>query len=192
MFVRQFREAVINFPEVGQGIRSKEKGRIMPQDNVTQIRINQQSVGIIGLKKTMEDMAHEYAERPDDEIRAELVRSVSGQNYIPDHARETYGRALLREFKKFLGRPYEEEASEGLDIKVLGPGCARCNTLEREVMEVLAEMKLPAAVEHVTDVREISGYGVMGTPALVINGKIVSVGTVPSKGKIKEWLDELV
>jgi len=59
-------------------------------------------------------------------------------------------------------------------------------------MDVLAEMTLPAAVEHVTDVREIGSYGVMGTPALVINGKIVSVGTVPSKAKIKEWLNEFV
>jgi small redox-active disulfide protein 2 len=162
----------------------------MSQGDVTQIRINQQSVGLIGLKQVMEEMAQEYAERRDDEIRTELVRRVSRRNYIPDHAKEAYGQGLLREFNKFLGRPYEEETSEGLEIKILGPGCARCDSLEREVMEVMAEMKLAGAVEHVRDIKEIASYGVMGTPALVINGKIVSVGTAPSKAKIREWLSE--
>ena len=57
-------------------------------------------------------------------------------------------------------------------------------------MEVLAEMSLSADMQHVRDVKEIAQYGVMGTPALVINGKVMSVGTVPNKAKIKEWLSE--
>jgi small redox-active disulfide protein 2 len=162
----------------------------MSQDDVTQIRIDQRSVGLIGLKQVMEEMAQEYADRPDHEIQAELVSRVSRRNYIPDHAKEAYGQGLLREFNKFLGRPYEEEGTEGLEIKVLGPGCARCDSLEKEVMEVTAEMSLSAAVEHVRDIKEIASYGVMGTPALVINGKVVSVGAVPNRAKIKEWLSE--
>jgi len=59
-------------------------------------------------------------------------------------------------------------------------------------MEVLAEMSLSADLEHVRDIKEIGRYGVMGTPALVINGKVVCVGTVPAKEKIKEWLSEFV
>lgn len=162
----------------------------MSQDDVTQIRIDQRSVGLIGLKQVMEEMAQKYADRPDHEIQAELVSRVSRRNYIPDHAKEAYGQGLLREFNKFLGRPYEEEGTEGLEIKVLGPGCARCDSLEKEVMEVTAEMSLSAAVEHVRDIKEIASYGVMGTPALVINGKVVSVGAVPNRAKIKEWLSE--
>jgi small redox-active disulfide protein 2 len=118
------------------------------------------------------------------------VRRVSKKNYISDHAKEGYGRALLREFNKSLGRPYEEETSEELEIKVLGPGCARCDKLEREVMEVMSEMMLPGDVEHVRGVKEIGQYGVMGTPALVINGRVVCVGEVPSKEKIRSWLEE--
>jgi len=87
----------------------------MSQDDVTQIRIDQQSVGLIGLKQVMEEMAQEYADKLDHEIRAELVSRVSRQNYIPDHAKEAYAQALLREFNKFLGRPYEEETPEGLE-----------------------------------------------------------------------------
>jgi small redox-active disulfide protein 2 len=163
----------------------------MSEDEVVRIKVNKQSVGMIGLKQVMEEMAPEYTEKSDAEVQSELVRRISRKNYIPDHAREAYGRALLREFNKSLGRPYEEETSEELEIKVLGPGCARCDKLEREVMEVMAEMALPGDLEHVRDVKEIGRYGVMGSPALIINGKVMCVGTVPSKEKIRAWLDEL-
>ncbi len=163
----------------------------MSEDDIVRIKVNKQSVGIIGLRQVMEEMAREYADKPDAEVQSELARRVSKKNYIPDHAKEEYGLALLREFNKSLGRPYEEEASEGLEIKVLGPGCARCDKLEREAMEVMSEMELPGDLEHIRDVKEIGRYGVMGTPALVINGKVVCVGEVPSKDQIRAWLDEL-
>jgi len=162
----------------------------MSQDDVTKVKVNKQPVGLMGFQRIMEEMAEEFADSSEREVQAELIRRVSKKNYIPDPAKEAYGKALLREFNRLLGRPYEEEASEGLEVKVLGPGCARCDKLEREVMEVMAEMKLAGAVEHVRDIKEIASYGVMGTPALVINGKVMSVGTVPNKGKVKEWLSE--
>jgi small redox-active disulfide protein 2 len=76
-------------------------------------------------------------------------------------------------------------------IKVLGPGCNQCDRLAQEVIEVLSEMKLSADVEHVRDIKEIGSYGVMGTPGLVINGKVTSVGKVPPKAKLKKWFSEL-
>jgi small redox-active disulfide protein 2 len=167
-------------------------GRTMPEYDLTKIRINNRLVGIIGLKPIIEQIAQADAEVSDQEIQSELTRRLSQKNYIPDHAREAYGKAFLREFNKFLGRAYEDDGSEGLEIKILGPGCARCDQLEREVMEVTAEMKLLAAVEHVRDIKEIGRYGVMGTPALIINGKVVSVGAVPNRVKIKAWLRAFV
>ncbi|MBU1163596.1 MAG: thioredoxin family protein [Proteobacteria bacterium] len=77
-----------------------------------------------------------------------------------------------------------------LEIKVLGPGCSQCDMLDKILIEVLSEMKILADMEHIRDIREIGKYGVMGTPALVINGKVMSVGKVPSKEKLKEWLGE--
>ena len=159
-------------------------------DDFSKIRVNQQPVAVAGLKDVMEGVAKDFADRPESEIETELVRRVAKANYIPDVAKAAYGKALLREFNKFLGRPYEEDVSEALEVKVLGPGCARCDKLEMDVMEVAGEMNLPAAVDHVRDVKEIAAYGVMGTPALVINGKVVSVGAVPSKEKIRQLLSE--
>ena len=164
----------------------------MSQEDLTKIRINNQLIGIIGLRDVMEEMAGEYAERPDAEVETTLIKRLSRKNYIPDKAKEDYGKALLREFNKFLGRPYVEDVSQDLEIKVLGPGCVRCDRLERELMGVLADMNLAADLEHVRDIKEIGSYGVMGTPALVINGKIMCVGTVPTKEKIKEWLSEFI
>jgi small redox-active disulfide protein 2 len=163
----------------------------MSQDEVTQIKVGTHSVGIIGLKQVMEDMAGDYAERPDEEVRTELLKRLSKRNYIPDKAKEDYGKAFLREFRKFLGKPYEEEHSGGLEIKVLGPGCVQCDRLERELMEVMAELNLPGDIEHVRDIKEIAKYGVMGTPGLIINGEVKVVGRVPPKSKIMEWLKEV-
>ncbi|MDH7498072.1 MAG: thioredoxin family protein, partial [Syntrophomonadaceae bacterium] len=60
-----------------------------------------------------------------------------------------------------------------MDIKVLGPGCARCKQLEQQVYNVLAEMDVAANVEKVEDIQKIISYRVMSTPALVVNGKAI-------------------
>lgn len=162
----------------------------MSQDDVTQIRVGNSPVGIIGLKTVLTEMAEAYGARPDQEIIKELLNRLSKRNYIPEKVKESYGKAFLREFKKFLGKPFEEEAPEGLEIKVLGPGCVQCDRLEQELMQVMAETGIMADIEHVRDIKEIGRYGVMGTPALLINGKVKSVGKVPVKSKLIEWLKE--
>ena len=164
----------------------------MSQDDVTQIRVGDSPVGIIGLKIVMEDMAEEYGERPDQEALEERLSRLGKRNYIPEKVKESYAKAFLREFKKFQGKPYEEETLEGIQIKVLGPGCVQCDRLEQELMLVMAEINLMADIEHVRDIKEIGKYGVMGTPALIINGKVKSVGRVPPKNKLIEWLSELI
>ena len=162
----------------------------MSQKEVTQIKISNRSTGVIGLKQVLKDMAKEYAGRSDEEVRDELLARLSKNNYIPGSARDEYGKAFLREFRKSVGQPYEEDVSGGLEIKVVGPGCAQCDRLEMTVMEVLAELQLPANVEHVRDIKEIGRMGIMGTPALMIGGQVKAVGSAPPKNKIIEWLKE--
>lgn len=72
-----------------------------------------------------------------------------------------------------------EKLSTG--VKVLGSGCAKCNALETAVKEAMAELNINAEIEHVTDFAQIASYGVMSTPALVVNGKVVSYGKVLKK-----------
>jgi small redox-active disulfide protein 2 len=162
----------------------------MSQDDVTQIRVGNSAVGIIGLKAVMEDMAEEYGGRPDLEVQEELLNRLSKRNYVSEKVRGDYGKAFLREFKKFLGKPFEDETPEGIQIKVLGPGCSQCDRLEQELMQVMAETGIMAEIEHVRDIKEIGRYGVLGTPGLIINGRVKSVGKVPPKNKLTEWLKE--
>jgi len=162
----------------------------MPENEVTQIRINKSMVGVIGLEQAMNAMAPVFAHRSDDEIGKEILKQVEERNYIPHQAKELYIKALVQEFRKFIGQHVEETTIECLRIVILGPGCAQCSRLEIDVRDVLSEMKLPGELLHTTDIREIGKYGIMGVPALVINDRVVCVGSVPHKNKIKEWLTE--
>lgn len=158
---------------------------------VTQIKIGKHTVGLVGLKEALNDMIDSYAEEPDDIVAEELLKRLSKKNYIADKVQKDYKRAFVREFRKSLGQPFEDETSEGLEIKILGEGCAICNSLEDEVREVLSEMSLGADLEHVRDAEQIVRYGVKGTPALIINGKVMSVGSPPSKKDIIKWIEEI-
>jgi len=162
----------------------------MAQYDVIQIKVGNNTVGIIDLKKTISEIALECTGKSDDEIGHELVNRLSKRNYIPENRKEAYSKAFLKEFKKSLGLPFEEDPIEGLEIKVLGQGCVQCNKLEQDVMSVLAELNIMADVQHITDIKEIGGYGVMGAPALVINGKVKSVGRIPSRNELAAWLKE--
>jgi hypothetical protein len=135
-------------------------------------------------------MAGAHADKSDEEVRSFMLADLRRDNYIPREANESYGRAVLREFRKFLGQPYADDAPEGLGIKVLGTGCAQCHALTRMVMEVLTELNLPTGVEHITDLKEIVGYGVAGAPALLINSRVMAAGSVPPRDKVKKWLTE--
>jgi hypothetical protein len=156
----------------------------------TRINVGDSSVGIMGIVELMEEMAGTHADKPDDEIRAYMLDRLGEKNYIAIKAEDEYGRAFVREFRKLLGEAYTDDAPEGLDIKVLGVGCSQCDGLVQTLKEVLMELKLPAGLEHVTDIKEIARYGIMGSPALLINGKAVAVGSVPPRDRIKKWLVE--
>lgn len=73
-------------------------------------------------------------------------------------------------------------------IEVLGPGCASCHRLEANAREATVLAGVEAEIRKVTDPREIVGFGIMSTPGLVIDGKVVSSGRVPSAGDIALWL----
>ena len=77
-----------------------------------------------------------------------------------------------------------------MEIKVLGPGCAKCQKAEKIVKEAVQESGVDAQVNKVTDLMEIAEYGVLGTPAVVIDGKVKSVGKIPKKEEIKKWIGQ--
>lgn len=77
-----------------------------------------------------------------------------------------------------------------MDIKVLGPGCPKCQQTENVVKEAVSEAGVAADIEKVTDIMEIAGYGVFLTPAVVVNGEVKSAGKLPKKDEVLAWLKE--
>jgi len=161
----------------------------MAENNISQIRINGRLVGIADLDHAIAKAAR-LDSKDDIDIKKCLLNEISVNNYIPPSAQNAYADALLREFKIAHGLPVAEELFEGMNIEVVGMGCARCNQLENDVRDLLSEMNITAGLRHVTDFKEIARYNLLGSPALVINNKVVSVGDVPPKSKIRQWIIE--
>jgi small redox-active disulfide protein 2 len=80
------------------------------------------------------------------------------------------------------------DVGEAMEIKVLGTGCAKCNQLEETTKQAVDKAGLTANIEKVTDMAQIMGYGVMSTPALVVNGEVRLAGRVPSVDELAALL----
>lgn len=75
-------------------------------------------------------------------------------------------------------------------IKILGSGCSKCLALEKSAREALAELNVEENIDYITDFSQIASYGVMSTPTLVVNRKVVSYGKVLNKDEVKELLEQ--
>jgi small redox-active disulfide protein 2 len=80
------------------------------------------------------------------------------------------------------------KGDEMMEIKILGPGCANCQKVEKLVRETVAEAGVEADIEKVSDIMKIAKYGVFGTPAVVVDGEVKSVCKIPKKEEILAWL----
>lgn len=84
-----------------------------------------------------------------------------------------------------------EAAKAAAGVKVLGTGCAKCYALEEATREALSELGMDTTIDHVTDFTQIAAYGVMTTPALVVDGKVVSYGKVLKKDEAKALIQQV-
>ncbi len=160
----------------------------MGEEKIFRILVGGQPTGMVGLEEIFSQVK-EKRNLSQGEIEKLLLDEAKKKNYIPAKFEGEYVRSLVKEFRKFMGEKIEEDFSV-LQVRVLGMGCVNCNKLEQETMAALAELNLDADFDHVQDIREISKFKVLGTPALVINGEVKSVGRVPTKEQIKKWLME--
>lgn len=75
-----------------------------------------------------------------------------------------------------------------ISVKILGTGCKKCQTLEQKVKDVISLNNVDATLEKVTDINDMMSYGIMMTPGLVVNEKVVSTGIIPKDEQILNWL----
>lgn len=161
----------------------------MPKHEIKQIMINGKLIGIAGLDDAIKEIS-KIPSNSDKEIQKMLLDLISSQNYIPATMQNAYAGAILREFKIAQGLIVAPEHIPGLRIAVLGAGCTRCTQLETDVRDTLSELKIAADLRHISDVKDLAGYGLLGFPALAINDKVVYAGAVPPKSEIRRWIIE--
>jgi hypothetical protein len=159
-------------------------------EKVTKLNIGGHFVGIIGLKEVLEELTQVKDKFSETELKERLFQHLKIKNYIPTkpEIEKAYKEAFWCELKKYFGGPVKEEAIKS--ILILGPGCPSCDRLMEEVMEVLNEIGVALSAEHITDPAELRKYGLIATPALIINGKLKASGRVPAKGLLKQWIKE--
>ena len=159
-------------------------------DNITMITIDKVKIGLIGLTSIIDEVKSMKLAN-ENKIREVLLEMVKSQNYVPDIKQNEYANALLKYYKKCIGLPVEEDKeTTGLTIRILGPGCYACDKLEQDIKAILAEINVAADVEHVRDLEEISQYGMVRSPGLVINEEVVLSGRSLPKSQLKKLLEE--
>ena len=183
-------------------------------NDISQILVKGIKVGLVGLKQAFEQVLAEHRSagtgaggrenaggnpgdsepaegaREERELADRLVELISENNYIAEAARDDYGKALRKEYQRFLGMDIPEE-SPVMEIKVFGmSGCQRCSSLSREILDVLAKLGIVADFEHVTDLDRFAELGPVAPPVVTRNGKIVSSGRTLNKAQIIDTLRE--
>ena len=153
------------------------------------IRIGNATVGLLGLDVALAQLAAKKISE-DDAVKF-LYEQVSQKNYIPEQAVKPYKEALRREYRRYfdLGG---KTTGHSLTIRILGRPCITCNKLKNMLIDILQEKNVAADIEDVQDLDEIWRYGVTKTPALIINGEVMSAGIQPPRVKIEQWIDEAI
>jgi small redox-active disulfide protein 2 len=77
-----------------------------------------------------------------------------------------------------------------MEIRILGPGCPRCQEVEKRTINALADLNVGADVQKISDIKKIMEFKILATPGLAINGKVKCSGRIPSLEEIKRWIQE--
>ncbi len=153
------------------------------------LRVGKVNIGLIGIDVALAKYGCDE-KMPIEKAAALVFKDVVANNYIPVTAAHLYQQAIEEEIKRL--RSGEKAKSNELIIRILGPGCVSCNKLQTNVIEIMNDMGVAADVFQIHDLDEIGRFGIIQTPALVINGDLKSAGRHPSRSQIEAWLREYI
>ena len=156
-------------------------------DDITQVRIGKNLVGLRGLPEIFQELASRSWESS-QVVREEMLRRAAALNYMPPGSRDDYGRALWREFLRFQGEAVEAEGAPGLEIKILGQGCSGCQQFYQQVVDIMAARAIIADLQYITAPALLKDYEVRSFPALMINGRLVLAGQRPAPAQLEKIL----
>ena len=151
------------------------------------LRIGKISVGLIGLDIAL----NRVLQNPDLDLASAVTRvygEIAEKNYIPANALPAYQEAIGLEIRRLRGEV--QGSTQDSVIRILGTGCVSCNNLQKLMIEIMADLRIAADVVQVHDPDEFARFGVLLTPALLMNGEVKCAGRLPSRAQIEEWLRE--
>jgi len=157
-------------------------------ETITRIRVGSNTIGIIGLKHHLAEVAQSHGDASDTEITDELFTRLKKRNYIAAPATERYRNAFFKAYLSFVGREVPKEEGGPLSVRILGTGCARCEKLESDIRRILSEEKILAECDHLRDPKEIAAYGCFASPGLVVNEELKVSGRVPTEQELRSLL----
>lgn len=160
--------------------------------SLKQINIGGNQVGLSDLDEVFEQVG-EIGIKDDEHLKNLLFEKVKSKNYVPPKMEDIYKEALLEEYKVFTGElKVRSRKSDFPEIRVYGAGCPRCKELDRMVMGIIDNKGIAVDYQYVTDVREIATRGIMASPTMTINDKIIIAGNVPGRHKLEKLIVQVL
>ncbi len=150
------------------------------------LKIGKATIGLIGLDIALNKALAEKI--PVENIDEHLYQEIRTQNYIPPGMMQEYKAALKREYRKLLGE--DVGVDDDLIIRIFGTGCISCNSLRDAVIDAMMRADIAADIHMIHEPDEIGRYGIMATPALMINGVVKTAGIHPTPVQLEAWLLE--
>ncbi len=158
----------------------------MDTPNQRLLKIGKTSIGLIGFDPAM---GHCLDNDLDPNKAVDFIfKAVTKHNYVPANATTRYKEAILKEYNRRLSG--DDVSRDTLEIRVFGSGCVTCDKLASQIFDTLGKLNLMADIEKIFDMDEIWRHGVLSTPALMINGKILCQGKMPTLAEIEGWLEK--
>jgi len=151
------------------------------------LKVGKATVGLIGIDLALNRVLREPSlstEAAAEQVFAEIER----KNYVPPAAVGDYKKAIKDEIALLRGERQRNE--DEIVIRVLGHGCVSCNNLQKTSIEIVSDLGIAADVLQVHDPDEMGRFGVVNSPALVINNDLKCEGRLPSRSEIEAWLRE--
>ena len=158
--------------------------------SLRQINIGSNQVGLSDLDEIFKQV-QDKGTKDEEQLKDLLLKNIKSKNYVPSQMEDAYRKALFEEYQVFTGE-LKSRLTEGTvpEIRVYGAGCPRCEKLDRMTMDIIANKDITADYRYVTDAREIAGRGIMATPTMTINDKVVLTGNVPGPQQLEKLITQ--
>jgi hypothetical protein len=156
--------------------------------SVSRVNIGGNTVGLVDLEEIFQEVK-EAGFNDKEQLKGLILDKVTSKNYIPSKMVPIYREDLYEEFLVFTGELVKRRSSSSAqEVRLFGACCSSCEKIDGMIKNILTRENIGADYQHITDMREIARAGIMGTPAVMVNGSIILSGHVPAENQLERML----